>query len=89
MTSRTPRALALVAALVTAAGLAGPAAAGPRRAPDVAHGRAATTAAERADVAAYWTPARMRAANSGRRPRPRRLPGRGQHRRRRPRQRLR
>ena len=61
MTS-APRALALVAALVTAAGLAGPAAAGPADRSGVAHARAATTAAERADVAAYWTPARMRAA---------------------------
>jgi V8-like Glu-specific endopeptidase len=64
MTSRTPRALALVAALVTAAGLAGPAAAVPSGASDVAHARAATTAAERQAVADYWTPARMRAATS-------------------------
>lgn len=63
MTSRTPRALAVLAALVTAAGLAGPASAAPApQAADVAHARAATTAADRAAVAAYWTPARMRAA---------------------------
>jgi V8-like Glu-specific endopeptidase len=63
MTLRTPRALAVLAALVTAAGLAGPAVAAPSdRSSDVAHARAATTAAEREAVAAYWTPARMRAA---------------------------
>ncbi|MFC5380350.1 hypothetical protein [Aquipuribacter nitratireducens] len=62
------RLLALAAGAVLAAGLAAPAGAAPSdRAPEGAHARAATTAAERAAVAAYWTPARMRAALPGER----------------------
>ncbi|WP_336922740.1 trypsin-like serine peptidase [Aquipuribacter sp. SD81] len=57
------RLLALAAGLALTAGLATPAGAVPsERAAGVAHARAATTAAERAAVAAYWSPARMRAA---------------------------
>ena len=64
MTPRASRPLALLAALLVAGGLAGPAAAAPDDLPGVAHGRGASSPAEVRAVAAYWTPERMRAARS-------------------------
>ncbi|MFC3688344.1 hypothetical protein [Aquipuribacter hungaricus] len=64
MTPRASRPLALLAALLVAGGLAGPAAARPADLPGVAHGRGASTPAQVQAVADYWTPERMRAARS-------------------------
>ena len=64
MTPRASRPLALLAALLVAGGLAGPAAAAPDDLPGVAYGRGASSPAEVRAVAAYWTPERMRAARS-------------------------